>query len=42
MKTYEIMYILKPDLDEAQIKEVRAAVEGYLTSNGAKIESEDV
>ena len=42
MNNYEIMYILNPTLDEAGIKTVRAELEGYLTSNGAKIDSEDV
>ncbi len=36
------MYILNPTLDEAAIAEVRAEVEGYLTTNGATIDSEDV
>lgn len=42
MKSYEIMYILNANLDEAGIKAARAEVEGYLTSNGATIDSENV
>lgn len=42
MKNYEIMYILNPTLDEAGIKTVRSEVEGYLTTNGAKIDCENV
>lgn len=42
MKSYEIMYILNANLDEAGIKAARAEVEGYLTTNGATIDSENV
>ena len=37
MRKYEIMYILKADLDEAARKEVQENIHGLLTSNGATI-----
>ncbi len=36
-KNYEIMYILKPELDEASIKTENANIQKILTDNGAKI-----
>ncbi len=41
MRKYEIMYILKADLDEAGRKAELDKVLGLLTKNGAKIESID-
>ena len=38
MKKYEIMYILKPELDADQIKAANANLQKILESNGAKIE----
>ncbi len=34
---YEIMFIVRPDLEDAKIKEVVAELEGILTNNKAKI-----
>lgn len=41
MRKYEIMYILKADLDEAARKEVQENIHGILTSNGATITNVD-
>jgi small subunit ribosomal protein S6 len=41
MRNYEIMYILRADLDEAARKEAQDTIHGILTSNGATIESVD-
>lgn len=37
MRKYEIMYILRPDLDEAKEKEVKERASQILTDNGAEI-----
>lgn len=37
MKKYELMYILNPSLDEAQLKSVKEALHKILTDNGAKL-----
>ena len=37
MKKYELMYILKPNLDENVRKEEIAKLHGILTNNGAKL-----
>lgn len=37
MRKYEIMYILRPDLDEETEKAVKEKVAGILTDNGAEI-----
>ena len=34
---YEIMFIVRPNLDEEQVKEVSKKFESILTDNGAKI-----
>ena len=41
MKKYEVMYILKADLDEATRNETIEKVNGILTKNGATIETVD-
>lgn len=41
MKKYEVMYILKADLDEATRNETIEKVNGILTKNGATIENVD-
>ena len=41
MKKYEVMYILKADLDEALRNETIEKVNNILTKNGAVIESVD-
>ena len=41
MRKYEIMYILKADLDEAARKEVMEKLEKILTDNGGKVENTD-
>lgn len=41
MKKYEVMYILKADLDEASRAETIEKVNGILVKNGATIESVD-
>ena len=38
MRKYEIMYILRADLDEAQRKEVMEKLAKIITDNGGKIE----
>lgn len=38
MRKYEIMYILRADLDEAQRKEVMEKLAKILTDNGGKVE----
>lgn len=38
MRKYEIMYILKPDIDEAGRKTEISNLHAILTSNGAKID----
>ena len=38
MRKYEIMYILRADLDEAQRKEVMDKLAKILTDNGGKVE----
>lgn len=40
MKKYEIMFIVKPDLEEAKIKEVAASMKKNLEDNGAKLVDE--
>ena len=37
MKKYEIMFIVKPDLEEAQIKNEVSSMKKNLENNGAKI-----
>ena len=41
MRKYEIMYILRADLDEAARKDVMDKLEAILTSNGGKVEKTD-
>ena len=41
MRNYEIMYILKADLDEAARKEKNDALAKILTDNGAKVNGTD-
>ena len=41
MRNYEIMYILKADLDEAARNEEMEKVHALLTANGAKINNVD-
>lgn len=36
---YEIMFIVRPNLEEAAVKEVAKSFEKVLTDNGAKVES---
>ena len=40
MRKYDIMFIVKPDLEEAEINKVADSMKEVLTSHGAKIESE--
>ena len=42
MRKYEIMYILKADLDEAGRKEAIEKLNGILESNGAKVNKVDL
>lgn len=42
MRNYEIMYILKADLDEAGRKEVMDSIHGILLDKGATINDVDV
>lgn len=37
MRKYEIMYILRPDLEEDNLKAVKEKLAGILTDNGAEI-----
>lgn len=39
MKKYELMYILRPSLDDEARKAFQERYHGYLTNNGAKITS---
>ena len=41
MRKYEIMYILRADLEEAARKEEMEKLEGIITSNGGKVEKTD-
>ena len=41
MRNYEIMYILRADLDEAARKEVQENIHGILTTKGATINNVD-
>ena len=41
MRKYEIMYILKADLDEAARKEVMDKLASIITDNGGKVENTD-
>ena len=41
MRKYEIMYILKADLDDAARKDVMDKLAKILTDNGAKVEKTD-
>ena len=41
MRKYEIMYILRADLDEAARKDVMDKLEAIITSNGGKVEKTD-
>jgi small subunit ribosomal protein S6 len=36
-RTYEIMYIVRPDLDEAEIEKSIATFTGYVTDGGGKV-----
>ncbi len=40
MKKYEIMFIVKSDLEEAKIKDVASSMKKNLESNGAKVVDE--
>ncbi len=37
MRKYELMFIVKPDLEEAEIKKVADNMKNVITSNGGKI-----
>lgn len=37
MKKYELMYILRPELDEAGVKNENAKLQALLSDNGAKV-----
>ena len=41
MRKYEIMYILRADLDEATRKEVMDKLAKIITDNGGKVENTD-
>ena len=41
MRKYEIMYILKADLDEASRKEVMGKLESIISDNGGKVTATD-
>ena len=41
MRKYEIMYILKADLDDAARKEVMDKLAAIITDNGGKVENTD-
>ena len=41
MRKYEIMYILRADLDEAARKEIMDKLAAILTDNGGKVENTD-
>ncbi len=41
MRKYEVMYILKADLDEASRKEVMDKLAAIITDNGGKVENTD-
>ncbi len=41
MRKYEIMYILKADLDDASRKDVMDKLASIITSNGGKVENTD-
>ncbi len=41
MRKYEIMYILKADLDDAARKEVMDKLASIITDNGGKVENTD-
>jgi small subunit ribosomal protein S6 len=41
MRKYEIMYILKADLEEATRKEVMEKLASIITDNGGKVENTD-
>lgn len=40
MRTYEVMFIVRPDLEEANIKAVADNMKDLLTKNGATIKEE--
>ena len=40
MNKYEVMFIVKPDLEEADIKKTADAMKKVLTDNGAKVVEE--
>ena len=42
MRKYEIMYILRADLEEAARKEVMDKLAAIITDNGGKVENTDV
>ena len=42
MRSYEIIYIVHPDLDENAFKEVTEKVTGWITAAGGVIEKEDL
>ena len=42
MRSYEIVYIVHPDLDENAFKEVTDKVKGWITAAGGEIEKEDL
>ena len=41
MRKYEVMYILRADLDEAARKDVMDKLEAIITGNGGKVEKTD-
>lgn len=42
MRSYEIVYIVHPDLDENAFKEVSDKIKGWITAAGGEIEKEDL
>ena len=42
MRTYEVTYIVHPDLDAEAFKQLNAQVQAWITDSGGKVEKADV
>ncbi len=42
MRKYELMYIIRPDLEEAQVEALSEKVKSAITDNGGKIQNHEI
>lgn len=42
MREYELVFIIQPDLEEAEVEEVISRVQGWITDDGGKVGKTDL